>query len=129
MASVMSGLSRIMEKSADEIAAMTVVPGEYIDDNDTAITSIGRAIAALQILLQRLVLRRSMIDKDGRLKGHHCESLHDAYEVADSAVAGLIEVLRNTRAAVITHDLKAEPRGSAEEFATFEDLLANLRST
>ncbi|MEF8755968.1 MAG: hypothetical protein V5B60_18880 [Accumulibacter sp.] len=127
MASVMSGIFQMLDKSAEEIASMPVIVGRYIDEDDAVITSMDRAILELKTLLYRLVLRHSLVDRDGRLKDHHCESLHDAYERVESEVAGLIEVLHNTRAAVIAHDLRAEPREGMETFATVEELVASLR--
>lgn len=127
IAKVMSGFSTMLVSAVDEIEAKRVTEGEYIDADDTAIDAMERAAAQLKNFLTRLVLKRTSIDKDNRLKDHHCEALHDAYEQATSEVAELIEALQNTRSAIIAHDLKAEPRAGAESFATVDALIANLR--
>ncbi len=123
---VTSGLSVMLAKTASEIDARTVVEGEYIDENDEAIDVLASAAARMKTLLTQIVRRRAAIDRDNRLKGHHCESLHESYEQATAEIADLIEVLENTRAAIITHDLKAEPRSNLQTFETVEDLIDSL---
>jgi len=123
---VTSGLSDMLAKTASEIDARTVVEGEYIDENDEAIDVLASAAARMKTLLTQIVRRRAAIDRDNRLKGHHCESLHESYEQATAEIADLIEVLENTRAAIITHDLKAEPRSNLQTFETVEDLIDSL---
>lgn len=127
IAKVMSGFSTMLVSAVDEIEAKKVIEGEYIDADDTAIDAMERAAAQLKTFLTRLVLKRKAIDRDNRLKNHHCESLHDAYEQATNEVAELIESLQTTRSAIIAHDLKAEPRSTAEAYATTDDLIASLR--
>ncbi len=126
---VMSGLSTMLAKKATEIEQKPTTEGEYIDEDDAAIDVMASAAAHLKTFLTQLVLRRKAIDedgRDGRLKGHHCEALHDAYESATGEVAGLIETLEITRSAIISHDIKAEPRGTIEAFSSVEDLIASL---
>ena len=127
IAKIMSGYVTIFSKAADEIQAKTIVEAEYIDADDLAIDILERTADHLKDLLTTLVLKRRAIDCDCRLKEHHCEALHDAYEQAMTEVAELIEVVQATRAAIITHDLKAEPRNS-EVFATVDALIADLRA-
>ena len=127
IAKVMSGFSTMIASAVEEIEAKTVTEGEYIDANDNAIDAMERASAQLKTFLTRLVLKRTAIDKDNRLKDHHCEALHEAYEQATSEVAELIEALQATRSAIIVHDLKAEPRSTAETYATVDDLISSLR--
>ncbi len=127
IAQVMAGLAKIMSKSCEEIVAKTVVESGYIDPDDVAIDILARTSDQLKDFLTILVRRRASIDCDCRLKEHHCEALHDAYGSAMEEVAELIEVIQVTRSAIITHDLKAEPRNS-EAFATVEALIADLRS-
>lgn len=124
---IMSGFSKMLSSAVEEIEAKTVVESKYIDGEDIAIDAMERAADQLKTFLTRLVLKRTAIDKDNRLKEHHCEALHDAYESATSEVAELIEALQMTRSAIIVHDLKAEPRASAESFASVDALIANLR--
>lgn len=125
---VMSGLVALFANAAEEINKRPVIESEYIDADDAAIDSLERAANSQKDFLTRLVLKKKAIDLDCRLKEHHCEALHDAYRQAIEEVAELIETLRAVRASIISHDLKAEPRGTAESFATVEALIADLRS-
>lgn len=125
---IMSGLAAMIANAAEEIEAKNVKEGEYIDPDDVAIDAMGRATDQLKTFLMKLVLKRQTIDKDCRLKDHHCESLHDAYEEAMDEVASLVDVLDVTRSAVISHDMKAEPRGDSPSFATADALIESLRS-
>jgi len=127
IAKVMAGFSAMIAGAAEDIAAQPVAAGEYIDPDDVAIDSMLRAADQLKTFLTRLVVKRATIDRDCRLKDHHCEALHDAYEEATAAVANLVEDLLATRSAVIAHDMKAEPRDDAADFATVDALIGSLR--
>lgn len=108
--SVMRGFMRMLSSLAEQVDSAAVNEGQYIDQDDEAINALALAACGLKNFLTRLVIKRGAIDKDKRLRDHHCEALHDAYEAASTAVAELIEVVQETRAAIIRHDLKAEPR-------------------
>jgi hypothetical protein len=123
---VVSGFVSLLSGIAAEVAASEVVEGEYLDPDDKAIDTLERAAGELKDYLTRLVRGKAAIDGDPRLSNHHCEALHDAYEAAMNAVAELVEALQTARAAIITHDLKAEPRDS-ESFTTASSLIASLR--
>lgn len=127
IAKVMSGFSTMLAKAVDEIQAKQITEGDYIDESDIAIDAMERAAAQSKTFLTRLVLLRKTIDADNRLKEHHCEALHDAYESAIDEVAGLIDVLESTRSAIIAHDLKAEPRSTLATFSTVDELITDLR--
>lgn len=129
IAKIMSGFSTMLSNAVEEIAAKTIRENEYIDPDGIAVDAMASAATNLQNFLTKLVLKRTAIDKDNRLKEHHCEALHDAYEEATSEVAALVEVLLQTRAAVISHDLAAEPRGDSTGFSTVEALISGLRNT
>lgn len=125
---VMSGFAGLFANVADEINSKDIAVAQYIDSGDVAIDLLERTSGYLKAFLTKLVLKRKAIDCDGRLADHHCESLHDAYEQAMVEVAELVEVLQIIRAAIIAHDLKAEPRETTESFATVDALIADLRS-
>lgn len=127
VAKISAGLVSILAGITAEINAAEVTEGEYIDAEDFAIDTMSRTAFELKDYLAQLVRRRSTIDCDHRLAEHHCETLHDAFQAAIDAVAELIESLDTARASIISHDLKAEPRGGQEVFATVNDLIANLR--
>jgi hypothetical protein len=127
VAKVMAGFATMIAGAAQEIAAKQVTEGEYIDPDDVAIDAMQRAADQLKTFLTKLVMKRAAIDRDGRLKDHHCEALHDAYEEATAEVANLVEDLLVTRSAIIVHDMKAEPREGSAAFATVDALIESLR--
>ena len=127
LAGVMNGFNRMIASICEEVATAECIEGRYIDANDEAVDALGHAASSLKDQLTSLERKRASIDKDARLNGHHCESLHDAYEQAIEAVAELAESCMQMRAAIIRHDLAAEPR-SGEAFATAEALIESLRN-
>lgn len=128
LSKVADGLATLVTAIATELNEAVIIEGDYLDENDTTIDSMERTANDLKEYLTRLVCKRAAIDKDHRLCNHHCEALHEAYETAIDSVAELIEALQTARAAIISHDLKAESRGGAEVFASADELIANLRS-
>lgn len=127
ISSIMHGFSKVLSSTADDIKGLEIVESKYIDPDGIAVDAMASASSSLQNFLTKLVLKRSAIDKDARLKGHHCDALHDAYEETMNEVAELVDVLLQARAAVITHDLAAEPRDAAPAFRTVEELIDSLR--
>lgn len=124
---IVDGLVSLVAGVSNEVNGMTAVEGEYLDAGDFVIETMARTASELKDFLTVLVRKRAAIDRDPRLHDHHCEALHDAYEGTINAVAELIEALESARAAIISYDLKAEPRGGPEVFDTVNDLIANLR--
>lgn len=124
---IMTGFMEVMDGTSDQIAKSEIVEGEYLDADDSAVDVMERSTALLKDFLTKLVIKRAAIDKDARLKDHHCEALHDAYESAMEATASLIEEIETLRSAIISHDLAAEPRGSAEVYETVDALITDLR--
>ncbi len=124
---IMTGFHEVISGAAVEIAGAEIVEGAYLDADDGAIDSMIRSTSLLKDFLTKLVNQRAAIDKDARLKDHHCETLHDAYESAMESTASLIEEIETLRSAIISHDLAAEPRGDARTFETVDALIADLR--
>ena len=127
VAKVTTGLVVFLTSVTHEVSSAEVFESEYLDADDQAIDTMERSAGELKDHLAQLVRRRATIDCDPKLHDHHCEALRDAYQAAIDGVAELIETLEKARSAVITHDLKAEPRGGPEVFATVSDLITNLR--
>lgn len=123
-AKIVDGLVVMLRGSLVEIESADVTECEYIDPDDIAIDGMARSADHFKDRLAKMVLRRSEIDKDNRLRGHHCEVLHDAYDLAMASLAEMIDILSLTRSAMIKHDLAAEPRCKA--FSTVEELIASL---
>ncbi len=126
VAKIASGLAELVAGITTEVTGTTSSPGAYIDPDDKIIDTMMRTAGELKNSLTALVRRRTTIDGDGRLRDHHSEALHEAFEAAIGAIAELAENLDTARAAIITHDLKAEPRDGAEVFATVNDLISHL---
>ena len=124
----MSRLTRMIEETTQELSTMKVIEGQYFDESDVLVNGMEESAKVFNEYLTKLVRKRAAIDKDGRLKDHHCEALHDAYETAMTATAALVDALHAARATIITHDLAAEPRGNTEVFATVDDLISSLRN-
>lgn len=121
---VVSGLAEMTRSITREVDAMAVEQGEYIDPDDNSIDGMQRSIDHYKDRLAAMVFKRKSIDADRRLSNHHCEALHDAYEAAEWAVSEIIDALAHAKAAIIRHDLAAEPRG--ESFSTVEELIESL---
>lgn len=126
VAKVASGQAELISSVTAEVTDATPSPGAYIDPDDRIIDTMMRTAGELKNSLTVLVRRRAAVDGDGRLRDHHCEALHEAFEAAIAAIAELADSLDTARAAIITHDLKAEPRDGAEVFGTVTDLISNL---
>lgn len=127
LASVMSGLDQVLESLAEAIKAKPIKTCQYLDPEDEAIDALAQAASGFKNHLTKLVRRRAEIDRDARLKGDHCEALHDAYESATGAMADLIENIEALRALVISRDLAAEPR-DGEAFESAVALIEHLRN-
>lgn len=126
--SIMTGFGRLLSSFIDEVKSKEVLPGEYLDADDIAIDALAKAEEVLKNLLTKMVRRQSSIDKDNRLKDHHCEALHESYERATGAVAEMIELATCARSAIISHDLKAEPRDMSTCVAV-DALINSLRNS
>jgi hypothetical protein len=124
-AEAMAGAARRLE---GEIRAAAVVTGCYLDSDDAAINQIEAGYRALEEYLPGLLVKKAAIDEDAQLDGDQCELLHTAYDRCTAALAALVEASKDLRAAVIGHDLAAEPP-PAEVFDSSEALIASLRAS
>lgn len=110
------------------IAERKPVVGRMLDPDDKVINGIEAGYRALEEGLPKMLLKKASIDEDRALNEGHCDLLHTAYDRCISALAELIESSKNLRAAVITHDLAAEP-GTQTSFETLGALISDLRSS
>lgn len=124
-------LAEATARSAREFAARVseceVVPGHFIDPDDTGIRQIESGYRAVEEHLPSLLVKKGSIDADARLDSTAKELLHVAYDRMIDALAELIEASKDLRAAVIRHDLAAEVR-DGEPHQTVNDLLVALRA-
>lgn len=110
-----------------KVRAAKVHPEKYLDPEDLTIMSLERAYESLESGLAKFVLKRSCIDKDPELTCDQRDLLHSSYEDALQAIAQLIEALKDLRAAIIAHDLAAEP-SARQTFQDCSSLIESLRS-
>lgn len=128
----MFGIEKVMREFASILIPATeyinnteIAPGVYVDADDKAINLAAGLSDSLKNFLAVLVRKNAAVDKDGRLKDHHCEALHEAYEQAAGSVAELVEIVDELRRAMIRHDLAAEPR-DLDKCGTVDELIASL---
>lgn len=119
-------LAKCIHKTFEHKTGKNVVAGCYIDPDDTAIEIFEQVESGLKNFLHALVSKRTAIDRDRNLKDHHCDALHEAYDLAITSTAELVDVVRATRHAIIEHDFAAEPRES-ETFESVSLLSESLR--
>lgn len=111
-----------------ELNARTPETGGYLDPDDIVLDGLKRSYESIEALLAKMLVKKSSIDRDGRLQEHHCDLLHVSYEDAISANASMVESVKDLCASIIKHDLIAEPRDT-EEFSECSDLTAALRNS
>lgn len=109
------------------IAAHKPSVGKLLDPQDQAINAIESAYTMLEDALPKMLLKKQAIDQDDNLNDGHCDLLHASYDRCIDAFARFIESSKDLRAAVISHDLAAEPRGQLT-FESVEDVIGDLRS-
>jgi hypothetical protein len=124
-AEAMAAAARRLE---GQIRAAVVATGCYLDPDDAAINQIEAGYRALEEYLPALLVKKAAIDADARLDGDQCELLHTAYDRCTAALTALVEASKDLRAAVIGHDLGAEPVDS-ESFDSAAVLAASLRAS
>ncbi len=136
------GLHRAVDETVDAIAAhvktyhgianvgraviqvtrtSTVRVGEYMDPDDKLVDALGGLVPRFERGLAVLTAKKGCIDTDARLNESHCDMLHTSYDDMLVALACVIEVTKDLQAAIISHDLAAEPRDGAR-FSTVEEL-------
>jgi hypothetical protein len=120
-------VTELAERMTHDIQAARVEPGSYVDPEDTAINAIETGYRGLEELLPKLLAQKSSIDRDENLTDDQCELLHTAFDRCIRTFARLIEASKDLRAAVITHDLAAEPR-PPQYFDSPKELISSLQS-
>jgi len=112
-----SRLAESVAVAARELTARLrdVVPakGTYIDPDDVMVSRIEEGYRVLEEHLPVITVKKAAIEADRQLKPEQCDALHCGFDEYVSAIAELIEAAKDLRAAVISHDLAAEPRGQS----------------
>jgi hypothetical protein len=120
-------MTAVFVEFAAGVCALSVESGVYVDSDFRITTMLEEAESVLKAYLPRMTIKRAAIDQDTRLSADHRESLHDAYEEAMTKAAFLHDAIQSARAAIIRHDMAAEPRDSLPVFDSVESLVADLR--
>jgi hypothetical protein len=123
-----AAVAEVAEKMTIDIQKSDIVLGSYVDPEDIAINGIEAGYRALEERLPSMLTWQSSIDRDASLNPDQCDLLHTAYDRCIGTIARLIEATKNLRAAVISHDLAAEPRPT-QYFDSPKDLISSLHSS
>lgn len=99
-------------------------PGHLIDSDGALYDQLGDLVDRFEKELTRLTAKKGCIDSDNSLNESHCDMLHSSYDDVLVSIACLIEVTRDMRETMASHDIEAEPRGKA--FVTSAELLHSL---
>jgi hypothetical protein len=96
-----------------QIKEAPVLAGTFMDPEARLEEALDEMISRSEAYLSTLTAKKDCIDRDSALTSAHCDMLHTSYDDALVALAQLIEVAKDMRAAVISHDLAAEVRDGA----------------
>lgn len=123
---MLNGLMNIGRGVIQVVSNVVVETGQYLDPEDKLVDALSELALRLESTLTTLTAKKGCIDRDSRLNESHCDLLHSSYEDLLVAIACVIEVNKDLQAAVITHDLAAEPR-NGQRFSTVAELTAGIR--
>jgi hypothetical protein len=123
-----SGFTRWATMLTEGIATMEVTPGDFIDPDDAIVRDLKAVYDSIENQIPKLLQGKAAIDRDARLNADHCDLLHSAYDDAISASGAIVEAMKDVRAAVIRHDLAAEPRHGGVTYESVKDLVNDLRT-
>lgn len=127
LAKALSGIGELAVLKRNEIREGKVLEGHYLDPEDKIISQLERATSHFENELPKLLISKGEIDKDHDLTADQKEMLHSAYGEALEEMAALVESVKDLRAAVISHDLAAEPR-NVQAHESMADLVKTLHS-
>lgn len=115
------GIANVGRAVVQVTRTSTVRVGEYMDPDDKLVDGLGELVPRFESALTVLTAKKGCIDTDDRLNESHCDMLHSSYDDMLVALACVIEVTKDLQAAIISHDLAAEPRDGAR-FASVAEL-------
>lgn len=123
------GLAGLAGMLAENVASLTAVPNDFIDPDDGVVRELKAAYDLVEGAIPKLLRGKAGIDADTRLQANHCDLLHSAYDEAIGAAGAMVEAMKDLRAAIIRHDLAAEPRDGGDIYETTASLIGDLRTT
>lgn len=112
---------------AAKVRKAKVEVGVLFDPDDVAISSIETGYRGLEEHLPVITVKKAAAETDGSLRPEQCDALCACFDEYVEAVARLIEAAKDLRAAIISHDLAAEPRPD-ESFDSPDQLILSLRA-
>ena len=118
----------ILQLQAKEIRDAPVVVGECIDPGDALVDKLEISYQLFEDTLPKLLLIKSRIEKDRTVAEDQRELVILGYDRTLEAMAAYVEAAKDLRAAVISHDLAAEP-APLETFDSPDALLRSLHVT
>lgn len=127
-AKTFTGLAEIGTVLATMIDRRAVQTGTFIDPDDALVTELRQTGELLEQAIPKLLAFKGAIARDRRLNEDHCDLLHSAHDEFIGAAGALVEAVKNLRAAIIRHDLAAEPRAGTGGYASVDELLLALRA-
>ena len=115
------------QKLTARVRAAKVVTGKLFDPDDAAISSIETGYRGLEEHLPVITVKKGAAEADKDLRPEQCDALVCGFDEYVDAVARLIESAKDLRAAIISHDLAAEPRPT-DSFESPGQLILALRA-
>lgn len=125
---VFNAFTKSTVEVTESIKTAECAEGMYIDEDDKCILALDDLRASLIRALSTSQAMRSGVarGKDrGRLKDHHCDLLNGTLDDLITAVESAIDAADEFQAAIISYDLRAEPRPSSG--VPLQELLSSLK--
>lgn len=126
LTNILNGHNSQLQDLIEYVSNKDIVESEYIDPDDDAIVALEKSRIELKSVWESLNVKRASVYPSGGLNDHHCESLHDAYDLAILAAKSIVDSIEDMRFAIIKHDLAAEPR-DIPLYDNVNSLIAELR--
>lgn len=120
----MDGASSSGKVIVEAIRHAEIRPGHLIDPDGALYDLLGELVDRFEKELTRLTAKKGCIDADRALRESHCDLLHASYDDVLVSIACLIEVTRDMRETMASHDIDAERKG--DSFASSAELLQTL---
>ena len=125
---LMRASSDIARGLCKRVANLKTRANIFLDPDDTTLNALESGYKTLEAMLPGVLQKKSAVDARGELNDGQAELLNDAFNGWVNAVATYIEVLKDLRARVITHDLAAERASPTEEFGSVQELVSSLNT-
>ncbi|MCA3001907.1 MAG: hypothetical protein ACK5RJ_09995 [Burkholderiales bacterium] len=122
-----NSINELIDVTCTKLKAYPVQSGVYLDPDDKIIGTFERAYKVLEAELPKLLLAKSAEQERRDIPQEFVEPLVDEFDRLMQAVATTVESLKDLRAGVITHDLKAEPR-DPDAYGSMDQVISALHN-